>query len=121
MTVDVKELESQWLAARFAEDYHSRKPRYETDAFYRAEVDRMQFEFEKVRAEAARPAAPTVNQADADLLNRAMGIDGGKTYFADDKFRGRIETLRAGVFRGEAIPADVRAATEADLAARGAK
>jgi hypothetical protein len=116
----VEELESQWLQARFAEDYRTRKPKYETDARYRAEVDRMQFELETARANAARPAAPSApNPADVELLNRAMRVGGGKTYFQDAKFRERIEALRTQVHSGGSIPANVRAATEADLAARG--
>lgn len=121
---DVDKLEQEFLTARFAVDFKTRRPRYEIDPYYAHEVNKMLDQLSAARiaaAEAARPPTPVVNQADLDLLNRAMGINNGKTYFGNPEFMNKIETLRAGVMAGGSIPQEVRAATEADLAARGAK
>lgn len=118
----LEELEQQFLVARFASDYKTGRPKYETDARYRAEVDRMQFELELKREESRQAALPKPSlrqqQADLELLNHAMRFDKGRAYFNDAQFRERVENLRAEVMNGGTIPAEVRAATEADLARR---
>lgn len=99
-----------------ARDQRTGQPLMVTDPKWREAAYNKRVAFEQARA-AEVPAA--FNARDVELLNRAQAAvnpNSGKRYFREDQqTRERVENMRAAVYSGQPIPADVRSATESRL------
>jgi hypothetical protein len=111
-----------WTVMRLARDFHTGEYLVDKDPIYRHRCGQEQLEMEKAELAAKAPGSSHVriNQADAQWVNSLQGAvnpQSGQRYFDDPKTREGIERARMDVFAGKAIDPNVRAQTDAVLAA----
>lgn len=115
-----------WMKKRLARDFHTGEYIFDTNAVYRHQCFQEEVEMIDAELKAQKPA-PVPNAEDLAWLNRAQGAVNpatGRRYHEEPgAARDQIEAMRAHVFGGGRIPAEMVAATEAVMTppAAGAK
>lgn len=104
-----------WMKLRLARDFHTGEFLFDKDPVYRHKCFQEQLAMTEEEMKAQKPA-PVPNADDLAHLNRwqsAVNPRTGKRYFEDPgAARDNIERMRAEVFAGGRLSADVIAATE---------